>query len=206
MLMLPLMDVFVILLKMTIRTIVEKVLEGTASDFDHEEHLDRDDKLTVEEIQRFPACYSTLRNHLERCLRMKSFKLLSPSVVSEIIVKCKEAVKDLSAEDANSVCWSYGTSPTKFFLKKISNLDLSRFLKYWLTAQCRGGCLKQVVQTKAGKMSQDLQTDLRVGNIVAAEFSVDKYWYRAELVEIRGQEAKCFFVDYGNEEIVSVQE
>ncbi len=41
------------------------------------------------------------------------------------------------------------------------------------------------------------------GQLVAAKF-VDKLWYRGEILELRGQKAKVWYIDYGNQDEVDV--
>ena len=44
----------------------------------------------------------------------------------------------------------------------------------------------------------------KVGQPCCSQFSEDGQWYRAEILEIKGNNASVLFVDYGNKEDVSI--
>lgn len=43
------------------------------------------------------------------------------------------------------------------------------------------------------------------GELVAAQFSGDRGWYRAEVTNIDGEGCTLYFVDYGNSEVQKVE-
>lgn len=42
-----------------------------------------------------------------------------------------------------------------------------------------------------------------MGEVVLAKFHEDKKWYRSEVTDIKGDNYKIMFIDYGNEESVN---
>ena len=88
---------------------------------------------------------------------------------------------------------SSATSPAKFFcqlLKTTASLDelMNGMFEYYepLSPQ------------------QEQLFEPSVGEFCASKFSLDDGWYRAKVVEVKGNSASVFYIDYGNSETLSI--
>ena len=88
---------------------------------------------------------------------------------------------------------SSATSPAKFFcqlLKTAASLDelMNEMFEYF----------------EPLSHQQEQLSEPSVGEFCAAKFSLDDGWYRAKVVEVKGDSVSVFYIDYGNSETLSL--
>nr|XP_002737010.2 PREDICTED: uncharacterized protein LOC100376221 [Saccoglossus kowalevskii] len=77
--------------------------------------------------------------------------------------------------------------------------------KFYIQLACeeeRLGTLMSDVEAEYSTASKDAIIELKCGMPCCAKYSADGAWYRAEVVEITGDQVKVLFVDYGNTETI----
>ena len=115
--------------------------------------------------------------------------IMGPSTMWEKVQIMKAQIQPGTTE---RVFVSSATSPAKFFcqlLKTITYLDelMNEMFEYYepLSPQ------------------QEQLSEPSVGEFCAAKFSLDDGWYRAKVLEVKGNSVSVFYIDYGNSETLS---
>ena len=106
--------------------------------------------------------------------------------------------KELTIQEAeigigDTVYVAFSESPEKFWCQPVVSSDrLSKIAEK----------LNEEYSNMGG--SQLLLHSPRIGQLCCALYAEDYNWYRAKIKDIKGQNARVFFIDYGNEDTVSV--
>ena len=115
--------------------------------------------------------------------------------VPPVELKAKETIKFTQQElschsNENAVC-TYVASLHEVFVQLTKYKDKLYELSEKMQAHC----------SESSTVSKDLEN----GSSCLAKFSLDDQWYRAEVIEIMKDSVKVQFIDYGNTDIVALE-
>ena len=116
--------------------------------------------------------------------------IMVPSTVQEKVQIMKAQIHPGTTE---RVFVSSATTPTKFFcqlMKTTASLDelMNRMFEYY----------------ESLSPQQEQLSEPSVGEFCAAKFSLDDGWYRAKVLEVKGNSVSVLYIDYGNSETLSL--
>ena len=106
--------------------------------------------------------------------------------------------KELTIQEAeigfgDTVYVAFSESPEKFWCQPVVSSDrLSKMAEQLNEEYSNMGSNQLLLQSP------------RIGQLCCALYSEDYSWYRAKIKDIQGHNARVFFIDYGNEENISV--
>ena len=116
--------------------------------------------------------------------------IMGPSTTRE---KAQIMKAQIQPDTTERVFVSSATSPAKFFcqlLKTSASLDelMNEMFEYY----------------ESLSPQQEQLSEPSVGEFCAAKFSLDDGWYRAKVLEVKGDSVSVFYIDYGNSETLSL--
>ena len=104
------------------------------------------------------------------------------------------SIKEAEIEFGDTVYVAFSESPEKFWCQPVISSDrLSNLVKKLNEEYSNIGSNQLLLQSP------------HIGQLCCALYVEDYSWYRAKIKEIRGDNALLYFIDYGNEETVSVR-